>query len=167
MDTLALVAVTMGLVAAIGVVVVAMREKGTEAAQPEAGQPASPSPTQEQATAAPAGPSATPPAPRRKRQHRHAPGAPAGASATPITAYHGRMAAQPPLAPLAMPGADPLLIGLGQQLQLLNAELQKLRQQEEETVRRLKLIDEIALLLQETEGGHLNGRTPVSSSPDR
>jgi hypothetical protein len=164
MDTLALVALTIGLLAAIGVVVVAMHEKGTAAAQP-----ASPPLPQQSAVAAPTGPPATSPAPghkRRRKRYRHAP---AGPPARPPAADHVMTAPaeKPPLAPPAMQGADPLLIGLGRQVQLLSDELQKLRQQEEETERRLKLINGIAVLLQEVEGSSLNNGNNVSSSHEK
>jgi hypothetical protein len=142
MDTLALGALVIGLLAAIGVVVLAVREKETGAAQPENGKQTSPPPPQ-QAVAAPAGPAATQPAPDHVMtapQEEH------------------------PLAPLAMQGADPLLQGLGKQVQILTNDLQKLRQQEEATERRLKLINGIAVLLQEIEGSSLNGGNKTSSS---
>lgn len=61
---------------------------------------------------------------------------------------------------------DPLLIGLGRQVQLLTNELQNLRQQEEEIERRLKLINQVAALMEAMEGSSLNGGTDVSRGSD-
>lgn len=187
METLALVALTIGLLAVIGAVVVAMREKDPAAAQSENGKQASSTAPQEQAvatsTAPPATPPApgrkpkevphqeeevvdlTPPAPRRKRSRR----APAGLPATQPAPDHVMTAPaeRHPLAPLTMPGADPLFLGLGKQVQLLSDDLQRLRQQEEETERRLKLINGIAALLQDLEGSSPNGANKASSSLDK
>jgi hypothetical protein len=57
-----------------------------------------------------------------------------------------------PLAPLATTnGNDPLHVWLGRQVHLLSADLRKLRQQEDELERRLKLMNGIAVLVQESE----------------
>lgn len=134
MDTLAIAAIGIGLLAAIGVAFVAMSENGTSETQPEQG-------TQ---TAAPV-PAAQPVV--------------ATAAVQPtIHATFDQLMTAPldsyPLFPLtSMHWKDPLHTWLGRQVQLLTGELQKLRQQEQALEQRLKLINGIAVLIEQTERG--------------
>jgi hypothetical protein len=133
MDTLALGVIAIGVVAAIGVVLVAMGGSGSEdsaaAASPESArrQPEQPRPR---------------PRPRRRQAvPKYTPAAPQ---------HNGYTTAN----------ADPLVAGF---MQVVGGELQSLRQQQEKIDQRLKLINGIAELMHDMQGASANGTDHASS----
>jgi len=125
MDTLALGIIAIGVVAAIGVVLVAMTDSGGEASATSApAEPSTPQPEQSRA--------------KTRRRRARAQVAPPLATSAPRQRANG-------YSPL-VPGDDPLLAGF---LQMVSGELDTLRQQQEQIQRRLKLIDGISELVRE------------------
>jgi hypothetical protein len=137
MDTIALGIIAIGVVAAIGVVLVAMNssDSGTAAAEAptEAAKPKQ----------------AAQPRPRARRRQQALPnyvvsapqqnGHPAGAQ-------------------------DPLVTGF---MQVVSSELQALRQQQDKIDQRLKLINGIAELMHDVQGTSVNGTPVASTSNHR
>jgi hypothetical protein len=141
MDALSLGLLAIGLLAAIGAVFVAMSENVTEPAKVD-----SASPTAQPRSAAPA---STPTA--------------AAPDEVLMVLSDGH---QPE--PLRMSTAnDPLHVWLGRQVHLLKADLQKIRQQEDELERRLRLMNGIAVLVQESEQSDTRRAHPRQSRNHR
>jgi hypothetical protein len=130
MDTLALALIALGIVAAIGVVLVAMGNGGSEEAS------ADKAPT----TAATPQPEPARPKARRRRAARAPQAVPLPATSIPLDHANGY---GPPT-----PGEDPLLASF---LQMVSGELDTLRQQQEAIDRRLKLIDGISALVRDMQ----------------
>ncbi len=133
MDTLALAVIAVGVVAAIGVVLVAMTGGNSESDAAVAPTNAAKSQTQ---------PPRTRPRPRRRQQ----PAIPA--SVVPLAAHHGDT-----------PSAhDPLVAGF---MQVVSSELDNLREQQAKIDQRLKLINGIAELMHDVQGTSPNGTSQM------
>ena len=130
MDALSLGLLGLGLLAAIGAVFVAMSESDTQEA------------TQE--------PAKQVLAPRRRRR-------PTQAVPNGVTTIATPPATNTPVTSTGMNGTDPLSMWLGEQVQVLASELQKLREQEQLIERRLRLMNGISILMRDTDASSLNG----------
>jgi hypothetical protein len=135
MDTLALGVIAIGVVAAIGVVLVAMNGNDSEAkAEASAAEAAKQQPEQPRAR----------PRPRRRQQA-------VSKYVAPAPQPNGYTAGP----------QDPLVAGF---MQVVSSELQTLRQQQERIDQRLKLINGIAELMHDMQPSSANGAAQVSQN---
>jgi hypothetical protein len=150
MDTLALGVIAVGIVAAIGVVLVAMSDGGKQPAEAKAQPDAQPEPATPQ-------PRKASPRPRTPRRPRAAP------VYLPVPQHNGYTTS-------AAAGQDPLVAGF---MQVVSDELQNLRQQQDKIDQRLKMINGIAELMHDMQGSsvgtngnnhHVSARSNRSAS---
>jgi hypothetical protein len=137
MDTLALGVIAIGVVAAIGVVLVAMNGNDSEAKAPP---DAAPMDAAKQQLEQPR------PRPRARRRQQAVP---------------KYVVAAPQANGYTSGPQDPLVSGF---MQVVSSELQSLRQQQEKIDQRLKLINGIAELMHDMQPGSANGTTQLSSN---
>ena len=151
MDTIALGAIAVGVVAAIGVVLVAMNGSDSKPAATEA------------AKVEPA-PAPAPPRPRPRRRQQAIPkdgsAAPPQNGHSPVPPQHITYVPVPPhLNGYATDTPDPLVAGF---MQVVSTELQSLRQQQDRIDQRLKMINGIAELMHDMQGASANGTSAAS-----